>query len=152
MIDQASLAASLGQSYAGAVAVTPTACELLELTDWIRSQWAQIPAPIKFTYGEQTLAQAFKRYIDCGELLISVAHNSHPYLSFTENAMFRAVHDWHHIISGSDDTLMGEIASYYVARTTAPQSIWWILRSEIVLQAAACIHYGRFLDQKLVKV
>jgi hypothetical protein len=148
----ATLAARLAQRYIDGPAAAPTAAELTTLRQWIRDQWALIPATVRFTPADLSLADAKRRYINTGDLLISTAHNQHPYLTWMENAMFRAVHDWQHIISGADDTLLGEISTYYVAKSTAPQSIWWMLCSEIVLQAAACIHFGEFQFQKLVKL
>ena len=142
----------LARIYAAAPAAVPTSAELAMLQDWIRDQWLKIPARIRMTSAPVTLQQAKRRYIHTGELVISTANNDHPYLSHLDNARFRAVHDWHHILAGADDTLQGEVATYYVARSLAPQSIWWMLCSEIVLQAAACIHFGDYQQQKLVRV
>lgn len=146
------IARPLAERYADAPAATPSALELETLRRWIRNQWTKIPATVKFTGADYPLAEAKLRYIRTGDLVISTANNEHPYLSWMENAMFRAVHDWHHIIGGADDTLLGEVSTYYVAKSTAPQSIWWILCSEIVLQAAACIYFGDFQFQKLVRL
>lgn len=146
------LAEPLARIYDQAEPAVPSRYELNTLRKWIRQQWQGIPARIRMTPAEITLAQAKHRYIHTGELVVSTANNDHPYLSFIENAMFRAVHDWHHILAGADDTLQGEIAAYYVARSFAPQSIWWMLRSEIVMQAAAYIHFGEYQQQKLVRV
>ena len=84
--------------------------------------------------------------------MISVAHNEHPHLSFNENAKFRAVHDWHHIIGGADDSMGGEVLTYYIAQESAPVAIHWLLFSEIILQAATATHTRKFPTQKLVKV
>ena len=143
----------LARLYANAEPVIPTSAELAALVEWIDRQWMLVPAEVEilFTYAERTLAQTISEYIETGHLVISIAHNDHPYLTADQNARFRAIHDWHHIEIGADDSLKGEIATYYRARSTAPQAIWWMLRSEIVLQAAACIHYGAFLQQKFVR-
>lgn len=143
--------ASLAQTYLTSPAAVPTETELAMLRRWIRQQWLAIPVGVRFTGGEFSLAQARSAFIRTGELIISTAHNSHPFLTFTENAMFRAVHDWHHIETGANDTLSGEMIAYEFARSTAPQQIWWMLFSEIVLQAAACLHHGGFQLQKLVR-
>ena len=87
-----------------------------------------------------------------GELVISTAFNHHPFLSYWENSQFRAVHDWHHVTSGADSTFKGELAAYQQAISTAPKEIWWILFSEIVLQAATAIATGEFAAQKLVRL
>jgi ubiquinone biosynthesis protein Coq4 len=81
-----------------------------------------------------------------------VAHNEHPHLSYSDNAKFRAVHDWHHIIGGADDSMKGEILTYFIARESAPVATHWLLFSEIILQAATATHTGKFAPQKLVKV
>ena len=87
-----------------------------------------------------------------GRLLVSTAHNFHPHWMPLQNKMFRAVHDWDHIHNGCGYDLAGETAAYEAAMTTAPESIRWILYSEIVLQAAAAIHTGSFQRQKLVRI
>ena len=144
--------ASLARIYTNSPAVDLTVNEVRAFRDWIRGEWAAIPAKIKMIPGEMTLSDAKYRYIQTGELIVSTANNSHPFLTFIENAMFRAVHDWHHILAGADDSFEGEVATYCVAKSTAAESIWWILQSEIVLQAAACIHFGHFQDQKMVRL
>jgi hypothetical protein len=146
------IAEPLARMYAASPAAVPTSVELVALKDWIREQWLKIPARIRMTPAAVTLDQAKHRYTNTGELLISTANNEHPYLCHLDNSRFRAVHDWHHIIAGADDTLEGEVLAYYVARSVAPQSIWWMLCSEIVLQAAACIHFGDYQQQKLVRI
>jgi len=148
----ASVTAALANFYLLSPATEPSEIELCLFRGWLRSEWDRIPAKVKTTPAELTLKQAWKQYISTGDLWVSSAHNSHPYLSWVENLMFRAVHDWHHIKIGADDTLLGEMKTYTYARSTAPESIWWILRSEIILQAAACIHSGQHQPQKLVYV
>jgi len=144
--------ANLANAYITGKHTTPTYTELADFKGWIHTEWRKIPAPIKYTTADFTLGQAIKHFINSGELVISVAHNHHPHLTYSENAKFRAVHDWHHIIGSADDTLAGEIRTYLIARNSAPESIWWLLLSEIVLQAAATIYTGQFQPQKLVKV
>jgi ubiquinone biosynthesis protein Coq4 len=87
-----------------------------------------------------------------GELLISIANNSHPFLEGFANAKFRSVHDWHHVVTGADSTFTGELATFEHAAKHAPKEIKWMLFSEIVLQASACIATGRFQPQKLVRM
>ena len=83
---------------------------------------------------------------------MSTAHNVHPHWLPMHNKMFRAVHDWDHIQHGCGFDLGGETQAFTATAATAPDSIRWILYSEIVLQAAAAIHTGEFQRQKLVKV
>jgi hypothetical protein len=59
-----------------------------------------------------------------GVLNISIAHNSHPYLTKSANAKFRAIHDWAHIELGADDSFNGEWATW--ENNNAPDSIQWI--------------------------
>jgi hypothetical protein len=88
---------------------------------------------------------------DKGVLLVSDAHSEHPFLSVADNVRFRAVHDWHHIVLNAGFDLAGEYRTFEQTLLSAPKRLWWILFSEIVLQAAACIHTGEFQPQKLVR-
>ena len=150
MANQSHLAACLATLYAAAP-TEPSDAERDALTAWIRAEFDRLPCPVDYWYEDVDLSTAQRIYHQSGVLAISVLHNNHPFLSFTDNAKFRAVHDWHHIKGGFDSTLGGEIASYKLARKSAPKSIWWLLHSEIVLQAAACLHHGGFQPQKLIK-
>ena len=142
---------TLAAEYVNAPAAVLSVTELLDLRHWVRSQWMLLPVRIRVVTHDVGLSEAMAHCRATGTLLVSSAHNSHPYLSFMENIMFRAVHDWHHLYCGSDDSFHGEVETYRYARSIAPQSIHWILRSEIVLQAAACLYYGDFQEQKLVR-
>jgi len=131
----------------------PTSDELSALRSWIDCQFSRLPCPVDFHYADINLDQTITVYKNAGILPISVLHNNHPYLSFRDNARFRAVHDWHHITIGADSTMQGEISTFRHAKSTAPKSIHWLLFSEIVLQAAACIHNGgEFQPQRFIRV
>lgn len=145
------LAHTLATEYLDAPAATPTAAELATLRAWIRAEFARIPYPVAFQDADLDLPAAVDRFAADGVLVISTANVSHPWLTDDENAKFRAVHDWHHIAIGADSTLDGEISTFAHACATAPTLIHWMLRSEIVLQAATCIATGRFWPQKLVR-
>jgi hypothetical protein len=130
----------------------PNDAEITALKRWINEQFRQLPVPVDFHYEEIDLALTVTIFENTGVLPISVLHNCHPYLSFTDNARFRAIHDWHHVLIGADSTLRGEISTFKHAKSTAPKSIHWLLFSEIVLQAAACIHNGgEFQPQRFIK-
>jgi hypothetical protein len=146
-----SLAGRLTALY-GASPAQPSPAEISGLKSWIHSEFENLPCPVDFWYEEIDLAMANRIYQNSGVLAISVLNNYHPFLSFRENAKFRAIHDWHHISHKIDSTLSGEIQTYKIARQSAPRAIWWLLHSEIVLQAAACIHHGEFQPQKFVNV
>jgi hypothetical protein len=144
-----SLATRLASLY-GANAAQPTAAEIRLLKMWIHLEFENLPCPVDFLYQDVDLALANRIYENSGVLAISVLNNDHPFLTFRENAKFRATHDWHHISRKIDSSLLGEIQTYKIARKSAPRAIWWLLHSEIVLQAAACIHHGEFQAQKFV--
>jgi hypothetical protein len=142
----------LARAYQDSAAVTPSPLALAAFTAWIDSEFHAIPCEVQFWSGDISLAECKANFAKSGILNISVAYNLHPFLSKAENARFRAVHDWHHIETGADDSLEGEHSTYCHAASIAPLDIGWILFSEIVLQAAASIHFGAFQVQKLVKV
>ena len=142
----------LALSYRDGAAVIPWGSELASLQAWIGREFAAIPCKVEFWQGDISLAECKAHFAKSGILNISTAYNVHPLLSKEDNAKFRAVHDWHHIETGADDSLAGEFATFEHAVRMAPKCIHWILFSEIVLQAAAAIYFGNFQAQKLVKV
>ena len=131
---------------------TPTALELAEFGAWLSSQWERLPFSVRLVDELLDPVETLERCKTTGELRLSTVGADHPWFTRRENLTFRAVHDWHHLKLGAGFDLLGEMQTYWLARSLAPQSIWWILRSEIVLQAAAAIHTGRFQPQKLVKI
>ena len=126
--------------------------ELAKLRGFIAVQYRQIRCPIVYVDQDVSLPECNDCLQSEGILYISIANNYHPYLTPGENAQFRAVHDFHHLLIDADSTFAGECAVYSHATKMAPKSIRWILFSEIVLQAAACISTGEFQPQKMVKV
>lgn len=140
------------RAYRDGAAVTPSSSALAAFTAWIDSEFHAIPCEVHFWTGDISLAECTATFAKCGTLNVSTANNSHPFLTEHQNARFRAVHDWHHIETGADDSLEGEHSTYCHAASIAPPSIGWILFSEIVLQAAASIYFKEFQAQKLVKV
>lgn len=126
--------------------------DLAGLRQFIDSELRSIYCPIVYVNHDVTLPECMELFHRENRLYISIMHISHPFLSDKENAHFRAVHDWHHIRADVGSTLDGEIAAFKYACIAAPESIHWILFSEIVLQAAAAIATGEFQPQKIVKV
>ena len=149
---RSTLATKLASHYLMANPVTPTDRELQLLNDYIDSEYKAINAIVRYTALDIELPEVIEIWRKTKVLTISIAHIEHPFLTAQMNARFRAVHDWHHIRSGADASLSGEIEAYKWARMTAPHEIWWLLHSEIVLQAAACIATGEFQPQKLVRL
>ena len=129
----------------------PTFRELNELRRYISREFSLIPVPVIYQPTDISLSECSQRFHSEAKLYISIANNSHPYLTGWENAQFRAIHDWHHLLSGADDTFAGECKAYQYAAQSADDSIKWILFSEIVMQAAACIATGEFQPQKIVR-
>lgn len=77
----------------------------------------------------------------------------HPDLmSTTQNLWFRAVHDLTHWRIGADDSFIGEFNVALEHMKTAPDSIRWILFSEVAGQAAVAITDGVFPQQKIVNI
>ena len=144
-------AAALAAAYINGAAVVPTAAELADLRAWIAREFSLIPVPVTCRPYDIPLAQCKEFYNSERKLYISTIGNNHPWLTSWQNIQFRAVHDWHHICANCDDSLNGEIQAYWHAIKTAPMSILWMLRSEIVLQAAAAIVTGEFQPQKFVR-
>ena len=142
----------LASAFLTGEAVEPTARELSLLNAWIDSQFRQIPVIVRFTGTDVDLPTMIANFETTGELLISIANNFHPFLEGFQNAKFRAVHDWHHLVVGADSTFKGEVATFKHAAMHAPREMQWILFSEIVLQAATAISTGEFADQKLVRI
>lgn len=73
-------------------------------------------------------------------------------MSTTQNLVFRAVHDWLHWKIKADATFEGELSVTLEHIKSAPESIHWILFSEVACQAAVAIATGDFPTQKLVKI
>lgn len=144
--------ADLGRAYVHGIAVVPTLVELSAFRRFIRDEFKKIPCRTIFIPHDVSLAECRREFSRQGILFISTAHNYHPFLTFEDNAKFRAIHDWHHLEVGADDSFEGELTTFEHAACIAPPMIRWVLLSEIVLQAAAFFHTGEFQPQKLVYV
>ena len=147
------LASILAPLYIDGNHTDPTSEESDMLFNWLDSQFCDIPCPIPVVYREVSPEEMIHYHLQFDALLISEANNNpHPIWTPNRNLMFRAVHDWHHIKTGAGFDIFGEIQTYCEAVKTAPESVHWVLFSEIVLQAAVAIHTGTFPVQKLVKL
>jgi hypothetical protein len=73
-------------------------------------------------------------------------------MSQQQNLMFRAVHDFVHHKIKADATFEGELSVTLEHIKSAPESIHWILWSEVACQAAVTISTGQFPQQKLAKL
>jgi hypothetical protein len=146
------MASSLGQLYLDLPPTVPTTAEVQALRLWIRREYIKLPTRVYIVDRDISPQDMLDHMEIYGELMVSSANSDHPYLSTNENVMLRAVHDWHHLMLDAGFDLHGEQQTYVEACKTAPPSIHWLLFSEIVLQAAACILTGTFQQQKLVKL
>lgn len=142
---------SLATQYISGQAATPTMRELMDFHQWVDTEFARIERRVVFTEAEVSPEEMEYHWDHFGLLKISTAHNEHPYWGPEINAKFRAIHDWDHVTWGHGYDWVGEIRACQTAMAKAPESIHWILWSEIALQAAAAIHTGEFQPQKLVK-
>lgn len=145
------LASALSGLYQQGQHTRPSSVEHADFMAWLEMEYLSIPHPVNFTDDEVSPELLLDTYQQTGDLLISSANNQSVW-SHSQNLMFRAVHDYHHIKAKASFDLIGEIQAYGEAVKTAPESIHWILFSEIVLQAATAIHTGTFPVQRLVKL
>ena len=144
--------AQLAATYIRGKGSRPTSEEYSTFSNWVGLKFGRIRHLVDFTDREVTPRIMQIHWELWGRLLISTAHNVHPHWLPFLNAQFRAIHDWDHIQHGLGFDIDGESAACDAACDSAPESIHWILRSEILLQAAAAIHTGQFQRQKLVRV
>ena len=145
-------AETLATQYISGKAAEPTMREVMDFTQWVDSQYSHIERYVDFTSQEVEPNEMLWYWDSFARIRVSTAHNDHPYWAPDVNAKFRAIHDWHHIQGGFGFYLAGELCAAGYAMSTAPESIRWILWSEVALQAASAIHTGTFQEQKLVRV
>ncbi len=125
--------------------------ESRDFAAWLESSYRPIAHLVQLTSAEVSPETFLAHWQLTGKLLISTAFSDGAMWSPAANAKLRAVHDWHHLLSGQRFDWEGEVAACNYACSYAPDSIKWILRSEILGQAAACLVTGEFQPQKLVR-
>lgn len=130
---------------------SPCPAELASFRSWLAGSYAPIASLVDVTPADVTPETFVAHWQLQGRLLISSAHSEHPFWDTATNVRFRAVHDWHHLLTDGGFGWEGELATYYYAKRHAPERIHWILRSEILGQAAVAIRTGMFPEQKLVR-
>jgi hypothetical protein len=153
----------LANAWLNAEHVTPTHTERNEFRLWLLSEFGKMRAsgiePL-FVTREVSIEEAMAsldRVVLPGEvrwLPVSRLHNEpNPDLMSTQqNLMFRAVHDWMHWKLGADATFEGEFNVAMAHIESAPESIHWLLWSEVACQAAVTLTTGEFPQQKLCKL
>jgi hypothetical protein len=142
---------ALAIKYAMSPAATITPGERSAFIGWLDLSYRQIADRVLITADELSPEDFLRQYKLDGSLLVTSANSAHPFWTVAENVRFRAVHDWHHILTGRRFDWAGELVTYDYACATAPTMIHWILRSEIAMQAAYAIETGDFAPQKLVR-
>ena len=128
-----------------------TPLESRALLQWLNLSYEAIAPQVRYTDWDVSPDVFVSHWETYGELLISRANSDHPFFTVADNCRFRAVHDMHHILTGCRFDWEGELATYQYAAQFAPRPILWILRSEILGQAAVAITTGAFPEQKLVR-
>ena len=154
---------SLANQWMDVPNTVPTHTERKEFRLWLLDQFAKMRAehiePL-FVTREVSIDEAMTaldRVVLPGEirwLPISRLHNDPnvDLMSQQQNLMFRAVHDWIHHKIGAAATFEGELSVTLEHIKSAPESIHWILWSEVACQAAVTISTGQFPQQKLAKL
>jgi hypothetical protein len=141
----------------------PTHNERRAFADWLADQcWAMKRDRIQpvFVSREVLLSEvmaALNRPTLPGETrwfpVSRLFNDPHPdIMSTQQNLWFRAIHDLTHWRIGADDTFEGEFDVAMAHIESAPESIRWILWSEVAGQAAVAITNGTFPQQKLAKI
>ncbi len=120
---------------------------------WVSQLYQELPFPVEYVVGQpyKTAAEMTEDVRQKGVLKISTDFNNPVVLSPQDNFYFRATHDSHHILGGWDFSWEGELAACQYFCTLTNNSLYHrILFSELILQAASCLHLGGFTEQKLV--
>jgi hypothetical protein len=137
--------------------LTPDQATLHMFHEWLSDEFDAIPALIQLVERPVPLAEAvlaLTRPILPGEsrtLPVSTIGTTPVYglMTWTQNLMFRAVHDHMHARLRVDDTWEGELATTLGHLATSCPQIWPILASEVAGQAAVVIFEGEFPEQRL---
>lgn len=129
----------------------PSASELQTFNNFIITEYHKLPLPVRFVDADVSPEVMLHNFKWNKQLVISTLGSDHPNITHNVNWMFRAVHDYHHASQGFGFDFTGEVQSAVHCMNLAPESIRWMLWSEIALQAAATIHCGNFQHQKLVR-
>lgn len=127
------------------------------LAQRVRSEFNALPFRVEFTdHDPYGLAGSVAPELDqvatavrSGKLWVFAGGSQSPLWEAEVNRQLRAVHDWHHVLSGAGFGLAGETRAFEHAANRYPL-LAPLLYSEIVLQAAAMLHLGRFPEQQKV--
>jgi hypothetical protein len=137
--------------------LTPDQATLDAFHAWLSEEFEAIPAQITIVDRPVPLTEAVAALTgpilpgETRRMPVSTIGNTpvEGLMSWTQNLMFRAVHDHMHARMGADDSWRGELAVTLGHLMTAPPQIWPILASEVAGQASVAIFEGEFPEQRL---
>jgi hypothetical protein len=112
-----------------------------------RQLFDSIPVKVNFTEKDPYITSKEMRQavIDTGEINIYTGWSGHPFLTFEQNNISRAVHDvFAHLVCGCPFTFEGEYTSYLEQRKYYPEWTWKVLFAEIPAQTCAYYYKGGF--------
>lgn len=126
---------------------------IVELCDWLISEFQQLPLNLQFSdYMRYTDAADMFADIEQSHLWVAAdSYDSSCYPNPIYGFILQAVHDYDHYLTQSDFSLAGEMTAYNATASRAPSlEIQKILYSEIVLRSAAHLYLGHAPPSKLV--
>lgn len=113
------------------------------LRDLVLAEYVRLPVNVEWVETDPPGGiERVRGEIEAGTLRVFIGGTPSPLWGPHDNAIFRAVHDWHHFQSGGDFSLDGEVATYRHAVGAYGPGVSPLLFSEIVLQAADAIIHG----------
>lgn len=122
-----------------------------EIYDYVNREFNNLPCPVSFTEREVDCHGMAEAWEKDGLLLISTMYNDSRLLPGELNLKFRAIHDYIHLTKDYGCDYIGEYNTFLEQCKGLSSYACRVLYSEIVLQAAYCIHFGNFASfQKIV--
>lgn len=117
---------------------------------WLKVEASKV-GTVRYVNQNVDLSEATTAYLN-GEIMpVSILGTEavSDLMTREQNLEFRAAHDRMHAIMEADAGLRGELIVTLAHVMTAPESIWSILASEVIGQAAVTISSGSFPKQRL---
>lgn len=125
---------------------------IYELHDHVEREFSKIQIQVLFeSKNFDDFEEVKHEYKNYDKLYVSALNNNSDLFPGTLNLKFRAVHDVIHIDYNYKFDFIGEYNTYKIQSEGLSFKAKQVLFSEIVLQAAYCLHYGEFAPvQKIV--
>ncbi len=147
-------AETLARIYETCPAAVLTGKDRLKVEALINELFNYIPVCVVFVIGQPyKTVLGLTLDIQQGVMRVSIDNNTPCFdlMSKETNLEFRAVHDWHHYLTGGKFNLKGEFKAYlHMRKLCSTRRMQKIMFSEIVLQAAYAIARKEFAPQKVV--